>query len=68
MQRWRMGVLLGSGSQGPVFGENAGVALYPKRSFSGKEKKIVYRSFILVNPYQLWDESLVRRFWNIQGE
>ncbi|AKB73043.1 hypothetical protein MSMAC_3153 [Methanosarcina mazei C16] len=48
------------------FGKMQGVALYPKRSFSGKEKKIVYRSFILVNPYQLWDESLVRRFWNIQ--
>ncbi|MDQ1275508.1 MAG: hypothetical protein QG610_1082, partial [Euryarchaeota archaeon] len=28
--------------------------------------KIVYRSLILVNPYQLWDESLVTRFWNIQ--
>jgi hypothetical protein len=43
-----------------------GIALYPKRSVSEKEKKIVYRSLILVNPYQLWDESLVTRFWNIQ--
>lgn len=48
------------------FGKMQGVALYPKRSFSEKEKKIVYRSIILVNPYQLWDESLVSRFWNIQ--
>lgn len=48
------------------FGKMQGVALYPKRSVSEKEKKIVYRSLILVNPYQLWDESLVTRYWNIQ--
>ncbi len=48
------------------FGKMQGVALYPKRSVSEKEKKIVYRSLILVNPYQLWDEPLVTRFWNIQ--
>lgn len=48
------------------FGKMQGVALYPKRSVSEKDKKIVYRSLILVNPYQLWDESLVTRFWNIQ--
>ncbi len=46
------------------FGKMQGVALYPKRLVS--EKEIVYRSLILVNPYQLWDESLVTRFWNIQ--
>jgi hypothetical protein len=48
------------------FGKMQGVALYPKRSVSEKEKKIVYRSLILVNPYQLWDEPLVTRYWNIQ--
>jgi hypothetical protein len=48
------------------FGKMQGVALYPKRSVSEKEKRIVYRSLIMVNPYQLWDESLVTRFWNIQ--
>ena len=48
------------------FGKMQGVALYPKRSVSEKEKRIVYRSLIIVNPYQLWDESLVSRFWNIQ--
>lgn len=48
------------------FGKMQGVALYPKRSVSEKEKRIVYRSLILVNPYQLWDASLVNRFWNIQ--
>lgn len=48
------------------FGKMQGVALYPKRSISEKEKRIVYKSLILVNPYQLWEESLVTRFWNIQ--
>ncbi|AKB17044.1 hypothetical protein MSWHS_0181 [Methanosarcina sp. WWM596] len=48
------------------FGKMQGVVLYPKRLFSRKEKKIVYRSVILVNPYQLWDEALVNKFWNLQ--
>jgi hypothetical protein len=48
------------------FGQMQGVALYPKRRISQKEKRIVYRSLILINPYQLWDESLVSRFWNLQ--
>ncbi len=48
------------------FGKMLGMALYPKRLVSQKEKRIVYRSMILVNPYQLWDEALVKRFWNLQ--
>ncbi len=48
------------------FGKIQGMVLYPKRLVSQKEKKIVYRSVILVNPYQLWDEALVNRFWNLQ--
>ena len=48
------------------FGKIQGMVLYPKRLFSQKEKKIVYRSIIFVNPYQLWDETLVTRFWNLQ--
>ena len=48
------------------FGKMQGMAIYPKRLVSKKEKKIVYRSIILVNPYQLWDETLVNRFWNLQ--
>ncbi len=48
------------------FGKMLGVTLYPKRLFSQKEKRIVYRSMILVNPYQLWDEALVSKFWNLQ--
>lgn len=48
------------------FGKMQGLVLYPKRLISQNEKKIVYRSVILVNPYQLWDEALVSRFWNLQ--
>lgn len=48
------------------FGKIQGMALYPKRLVSQKEKRVVYRSVILVNPYQLWDETLVNRFWNLQ--
>lgn len=48
------------------FGKMQGMILYPKRLISQNEKKIVYRSLILINPYQLWDESLVSRFWNLQ--
>lgn len=48
------------------FGKMLGMTLYPKRLVSQKEKRIVYRSMILVNPYQLWDEALVSKFWNLQ--
>jgi hypothetical protein len=48
------------------FGKIQGMVLYPKRLVSRKEKKIVYRSVIVINPYQLWDETLVNRFWNLQ--
>ncbi|WP_292388433.1 hypothetical protein [Methanosarcina sp. UBA5] len=48
------------------FGKMLGMTLYPKRLVSQKEKRIVYRSMILVNPYQLWDEALVNKFWNLQ--
>jgi hypothetical protein len=48
------------------FGKIQGMVLYPKRRVSQKEKKIVYRSVIVINPYQLWDETLVNRFWNLQ--
>ena len=48
------------------FGKIQGMVLYPKRLVSQKEKRIVYRSIIVINPYQLWDETLVNRFWNLQ--
>lgn len=48
------------------FGKILGMTLYPKRLVSQKEKRIVYRSMILINPYQLWDEDIVKKFWNLQ--
>jgi len=48
------------------FGKMQGMVLYPKRLVSQKDKRIVYRSIILINPYQLWDKALVNRFWNLQ--
>lgn len=48
------------------FGKMVGMTLYPKRLVSHKEKRIVYRSIILINPYQLWEEALVNKFWNLQ--
>jgi hypothetical protein len=48
------------------FGKIQGMVLYPKRQVLKKEKKIVYRSVIVINPYQLWDKNLVNRFWNLQ--
>jgi hypothetical protein len=48
------------------FGKIQGMVIYPKRLVSHKERRIVYRSVIVINPYQLWDESLVSRFWNLQ--
>ena len=48
------------------YGKIQGIVLYPKRRVSKKEKKIVYRSVIVINPYMLWDETLVNRFWNLQ--
>jgi hypothetical protein len=48
------------------FGKMVGMTLYPKRLVLQKEKRIIYRSMILINPYQLWDEVLVNKFWNLQ--
>ncbi len=48
------------------FGELQGLAFEPKRIVSSKDKKIIYRSLVLVNPYELWDMELVKRIWNLQ--
>ena len=48
------------------FGMMQGLAVEPKRIVSEKSRKIIYRSLILVNPYELWDEELVERLWNLQ--
>lgn len=48
------------------FGMMQGLAFEPKKIISRKEKKIIYRFLILVNPYELWDRELVERLWNLQ--
>ncbi len=48
------------------FGKLQGLAFEPERVVSRKNRKIIYRSLILVNPHELWDEELVERLWNIQ--
>ena len=47
-------------------GKLQGLAFEPKKIVSRKEKKIIYRSLILVNPHELWDEELVEKLWNLQ--
>ncbi|WP_440954837.1 hypothetical protein ACSAZK_14805 [Methanosarcina sp. Mfa9] len=48
------------------FGMMQGLAVEPERVVCAKSRKIIYRSLILVNPYELWDEELVERLWNLQ--
>ncbi|MDD3043351.1 MAG: hypothetical protein PHV51_06135 [Methanosarcinaceae archaeon] len=48
------------------FGMMQGLAVEPERVVLGKSRKVIYRSLILVNPYELWSEDLVERYWNLQ--
>ena len=48
------------------FGMMQGLAFEPEKIVSKKDKKIIYRSVVLVNPYELWDRKLVERLWNLQ--
>ncbi len=48
------------------FGMMQGLAFEPKRIVSRKDKKIIYRSLVLVNPYELWERELVEKLWNLQ--
>jgi hypothetical protein len=48
------------------FGKLQGLAFEPKKVFSRKNKKTIYRSLILVNPHELWGKELVEKVWNIQ--
>lgn len=48
------------------FGMMQGLAFEPEKIVSKKEKRIIYRSVVLVNPYELWDKRLVERLWNLQ--
>lgn len=43
-----------------------GLAFEPEIIVSRKDRKIIYRSFVLVNPYELWERELVERLWNLQ--
>jgi len=48
------------------FGKMQGVTIYPNCKVLKDEKMTVYKFLILVNPYQLWEEELVSKFWNIR--
>ena len=48
------------------FGAVQGMAVEPETRVFRSKKKIVYRSLVLVNPYELWSEELVRRFRYLQ--
>jgi hypothetical protein len=48
------------------FGMMQGLAFEPEMIVSRKDKKIIYRSLVLVNPYELWERELVERLWNLQ--
>lgn len=48
------------------FGMMQGLAFEPKKVVSKKDKKIIYRSLVLINPYELWEKKLVERLWNLQ--
>jgi hypothetical protein len=48
------------------FGMMQGLAFEPKKIVSRKDKKIIYTSLILVNPYELWERKLVEKLWNLQ--
>ena len=48
------------------FGMMQGLAFEPKKIISRKDKKIIYTSLILINPYELWERKLVEKLWNLQ--
>jgi hypothetical protein len=48
------------------FGMMQGLAFEPEKIVSTKDRKIIYRSLVLVNPYELWERELVERLWNLQ--
>ncbi|MDI9394338.1 MAG: hypothetical protein QM426_02500 [Euryarchaeota archaeon] len=48
------------------FGKLQGLTFEPERIVSRKNRKIIYRFLILVNPHELWDKKLVERVWSIQ--
>lgn len=48
------------------FGMMPGLAFEPEKIVSRENKKIIYRSLVLVNPYELWERKLVEKLWSLQ--
>jgi hypothetical protein len=48
------------------FGKMPGLAFEPQKIVSRKNNKMIYRSLILINPYELWNKELVEMLWNLQ--
>lgn len=48
------------------FGIMPGLAFEPRKIVSRENKEIIYRSLILVNPYELWERKLVEKLWNLR--
>lgn len=48
------------------YGMMPGLAFEPKKIISREDKKIIYKSLVLVNPYELWEKKLVEKLWNLQ--
>lgn len=48
------------------FGMMQGLVFEPKKTVFRKDRRIIYRILILVNPYELWNRELVERLWNLQ--
>jgi len=47
-------------------GKIPGLAFEPQKIVSRKNNKIIYKSLILINPYELWNKELVEMLWNLQ--
>lgn len=48
------------------FGMMQGLAFEPEKIVFREDKKVIYRSLVMVNPYELWERKLVERLWNLQ--
>ncbi|OED12505.1 hypothetical protein [Methanosarcina barkeri] len=43
-----------------------GLTFEPRKIIYREDKKIIYRSLVLVNPYELWERKLVEKLWNLR--
>jgi len=48
------------------YGTMPGLAFEPRKIIYKENKKIIYKSLVLVNPYELWERKLVEKLWNLQ--